>query len=121
MDKSNSKQNSMDEYISGFPESTGKILKELRTEIKRLAPNAEEAMRYGIPTFRLNGNLVHFAAYKSHIGFYPGPSGIDAFKKDISKYKSSKGAIQFPIDKPMPLELIKKIVKYRIKENLEKK
>lgn len=115
-----SKFESIDEYISSFPVSTQKILKSVRKTIKELVPEAIEAISYGMPTFKLNGNLVHFAGYKSHIGFYPTPSGVEAFKKDLEKYKTSKGAIQFPLDKPMPLDLFKKIVKYRVKEMLKK-
>jgi uncharacterized protein YdhG (YjbR/CyaY superfamily) len=108
----------MDEYIAAFPKNVQVILENLRQVIKESAPGAEEAMAYGIPTFRLNGNLVHFAAYKNHIGFYPTSSGIAAFKKELSPYKQSKGTVQFPIDRPMPFALIKKIVRYRVKENL---
>ena len=111
------KFNSIDEYIKTFPKETQKILKTVRQTIIKSAPTAEEAISYQIPTFKLNGNLVHFAAYKNHIGFYPGSEAIKVFKKEIVSYKSSKGAIQFPIDKPMPLNLIRKIVKYRVKVN----
>ena len=110
----------IDEYISTFPKDIQKILWQVRKTIKETAPDAEEAISYQIPTFKLNGNLVHFAAFKNHIGFYPAPSGQKAFQKELSIYKSGKGSIQFPIDKPMPLSLIKKIVKYRVKENLKK-
>ena len=105
---------SVDEYISSFPEPVQQILEKIRETIKELAPAAIEKIAYGIPTFWLNENLVHFAAFKSHIGFYPSPSGIEAFKDELSKFKTSKGAVQFPIDKPIPLSLIKKIVKYRV-------
>lgn len=107
----------IDEYIKTFPKNIQKILGLVRETIKEAAPNAEEAISYQIPTFKLNGNLVHFAAFKNHIGFYPAPSGQKAFEKELSVYKSGKGSIQFPIDKPMPLALINKIVKYRVKEN----
>lgn len=107
----------IDEYIKTFPNDVQKILEQVRQTIKEAAPDAEEAISYQIPTFKLNGNLVHFAAFKNHIGFYPAPSGQKAFEKDLSVYKSGKGSVQFPIDKPMPLSLIKKIVKYRVKEN----
>ena len=110
----------IDDYILSFPKATQIILKKIRKAIKEEAPEATEAISYGMPTFKLNGNLVHFAAYKHHIGFYPTPSGVEAFKKDLEKFKTSKGAIQFPIDKPMPLDLFKKIVKYRVKEMLKK-
>ncbi|MCU0413712.1 MAG: DUF1801 domain-containing protein [Ignavibacteriaceae bacterium] len=111
---------SVDEYISTFPKDTRKILEQVRQTIKNSAPEAEETINYQIPTFKLSGNLVHFAAFKNHIGFYPTSSGQKAFEKELSVYKSGKGSIQFPIDKPLPLALIKKIVKYRIKENLGK-
>jgi len=107
----------IDEYIKTFPKDIQKILEQVRQTIKEAAPDAEEAISYQIPTFKLNGNLVHFAAFKNHIGFYPAPSGQKAFEKDLSVYKSGKGSVQFPIDKPMPLSLIKKIVKYRVNEN----
>ena len=107
----------IDEYIKTFPKDIQKILETLRQTIKKAAPDADEAISYQIPTFKLNGNLVHFAAFKNHIGFYPGSKAIKDFQKDLTKYKSSKGAVQFPIDKPMPLSLIQKIVKHRVKEN----
>ena len=112
--------NSIDEYISGFPEEIQILLEQVRTTIKQAAPEAEEAIKYAMPTFVLNGNLVHFAAFKNHIGFYPVPSGIEAFKKELSVYKGAKGSVQFPLDQPMPLELITKIVKFRLEENLRK-
>lgn len=114
------KPESIDEYIAGFPEDIKGILQEIRTLIQKTIPEATEKISYGMPTFYLNGNLVHFAAYKNHIGFYPTPSGLEAFKEEVSKYKHSKGAVQFPIDKPMPLELIVQIVKYRRLINLGK-
>lgn len=110
----------IDEYMATFPEEIQKLLKELRTTIKAAAPDAEEKISYQMPTFFLNGNLVHFAAHKNHIGFYPTPAGIQAFKDELSIYASSKGAVQFPLDKPMPLKLISKIVKFRVAENLKK-
>ena len=111
----------MDEYISTFPEDVQRILKELRQTIKEAAPDAEETINYQMPTFTLNGNLVHFAAFENHIGFYPTPSGIEAFKKELSGYKGAKGSVQFPIDQPLPLPLIRRIVEYRVKENVERK
>jgi uncharacterized protein YdhG (YjbR/CyaY superfamily) len=111
----------IDEYINTFPEDVRRILNELRQTIKEVAPEAEETINYQIPTFTLNGNLVHFAAFENHIGFYPTPSGMEAFKKELSSYKGAKGSVQFPIDQPLPLPLIRKIVKYRVKENLERK
>ncbi|MEJ8818846.1 iron chaperone [Lacibacter sp. H407] len=116
----NASATNIDEYIAGFPAATQKLLEQIRAAIKKAAPSAEEAMKYGIPTFVLNGNLVHFAGYKAHIGFYPAPDGIKAFEKELSVYKSSKGAVQFPLDKPMPVALITKIVKFRVKQNLNK-
>jgi uncharacterized protein YdhG (YjbR/CyaY superfamily) len=116
----NSTKNSfktIDEYIKTFPNDIRKILESVRQTIKKAAPDAEEAISYQIPTFKLNGNLVHFAAFKNDIGFYPGSKAIEIFQKDLTKYKSSKGAVQFPIDKPIPLSLIQKIVKHRVKEN----
>jgi uncharacterized protein YdhG (YjbR/CyaY superfamily) len=110
----------IDEYIAGFPEEVQEILEKIRTTIRKAAPQAEEIINYGIPTFTLNGNLVHFAGFKNHIGFYPTPSGIEKFKDELSVYEGAKGSVQFPLDKPMPLGLISKIVKFRVKENLEK-
>lgn len=112
--------NSIDEYIAGFPADVQKLLKQVRATIKKAAPGAEEAIRYAIPTFRLNGNLVHFAAFTNHIGFYPAPTGTEAFKKELSVYKTGKGSVQFPLDKPLPLSLISQIVKFRVEKNLEK-
>ena len=111
---------SIDEYIAGFPAEVQEKLREIRETIKKAAPGAREKISYQMPTFELNGNLVHFAAYSKHLGFYPAPSGIDTFKEELAGFKSSKGTIQFPLDKPLPLDLIRKIVSYRIKENLEK-
>jgi len=110
----------IDEYISTFPKDIQKILEQVRQTIKKAAPDANEAINYQIPTFKLNGNLVHFAAFKNHIGFYPGSKAIEIFQKDLKSYKSSKGAVQFPIDRPMPLSIIKKIVNHRVKENSSK-
>ena len=108
----------MDEYIAAFPKNVQDILENLRRVIRESAPEAEEAISYGIPTLKLNGNLVHFAAYKNHIGFYPTSSAIVAFKKELSPYKQAKGTVQFPLDKPMPFDLVRKMVRYRVKENL---
>ena len=108
----------IDEYIAGFPETTQDILQKVRTTIRNSVPEAEEAISYGIPTFKLKGNLVHFAGYKNHIGFYPGAAGIETFKEELSQYKLSKGTVQFPIDKPIPFDLISKIVDFRVKQNL---
>ncbi len=111
----------IDDYIKMFPQDIQTILEMLRQTIREAAPEAEETISYQMPTFRLNGNLVHFAAYKKHIGFYPTPSGIEAFKEELSVYEGAKGSVKFPIEKELPLELISQIVKFRVKENLEKK
>jgi uncharacterized protein YdhG (YjbR/CyaY superfamily) len=111
---------SIDEYIATFPADVRAILQELRAAIKAAAPQAEEKISYQMPTFYLKGNLVHFAAHKKHIGFYPAPSGIEAFQQELSAYKGSKGAVQFPIGELLPLELVGRIVKFRVRENLEK-
>ena len=107
---------SIDEYIALFPKDIQKILQELRATIKAAAPDAKEKISYQMPTFDLYGNLVHFAAHKNHIGFYPTPSGIDAFKNELSVYEGAKGSVQFPLNKPLPLKLISKIVKFRVAE-----
>jgi uncharacterized protein YdhG (YjbR/CyaY superfamily) len=114
------KPKDIDEYIMSFPDNIQKILQQLRTTIKKAAPDAEEVISYGIPAYRQNGILVYFAVYKSHIGFYPTPTGIEAFKKEIAAYKWAKGSVQFPLDKPLPLGLITEIVKFRVKENSQK-
>jgi len=111
---------SIDEYIAAFPEEIQKILEELRAIIKAAAPEAQEKISYQMPAFALKGNLVYFAAYKKHIGFYPTSSGIQAFKNELSPYEGAKGTVRFPIDKPLPLDLIRKIVKFRVTENLRK-
>lgn len=112
---------SVDAYISGFPKETQQLLKQVRSAIKEAAPKAEELISYAMPGYKLNGRpLVYFAGYEHHIGFYPTPAGIESFKKELSVYKSAKGSVQFPLDKPMPLALIKKMVKYKVAENLEK-
>jgi uncharacterized protein YdhG (YjbR/CyaY superfamily) len=108
----------IDEYINSFPRNIQVFLEDIRQTIRTAAPDATETISYQMPTFKLNGNLVHFAAYKNHIGFYPAPSGIEAFKKELLPYKYSKGAVQFPLDRPIPLDLVKKIVFFRVKENL---
>lgn len=108
-------------YISEFPEEIRVILAQIRTTIQQAAPDATEAIKYGMPTFVLNGNLVHFAAYKNYIGFYPAPTGIDAFIDDLAQFRTGKGTIQFPIDKPIPFDLITKVVKFRVEENLNKR
>ncbi|MBK9927444.1 MAG: DUF1801 domain-containing protein [Anaerolineales bacterium] len=110
----------IDEYIADFPKEVQDILNRIRTTVRNEAPDAEETITYGIPTFTLKVNLVHFAGFESHIGFYPTPSGIKKFKKEISAYKWAKGSVQFPLNQPIPYELIRKITKFRVKENLER-
>ncbi len=111
----------IDDYICSFPNNIQNILEKVRQTIKKSAPEATETMSYQMPTFRLNGNLVHFAAFKNHIGFYPTPSGISKFKQEIAKYKNAKGSVQFPLDKEIPYDLISRITKFRVEENLIKK
>ena len=111
----------IDEYIVTFPRNVQVILKELRRTIRDSAPEAEEAITYGMPAFKLNGNLVFFAAFKNHIGFYPTPSAIEAFKEELSDYEVSKGTIRFPMNRPVPLDLVRRIVAYRVKENQDRK
>ena len=106
----------IDEYIAGFPPDVQEVLQKIRKTIHEAAPDATEKISYQMPTFYLKGNLVHFAAFKEHIGFYPVPTGIEKFKKELSVYKQGKGSVQFPLDQPMPYELITKIVKFRVKE-----
>lgn len=112
--------NNIDEYISAFPAEIQAILQKIRDTIKAAAPDAQETISYAMPTFTLQGNLVHFAAYKKHIGFYPTPSGTEHFQQQISGYKAAKGSIQFPLDQPIPYELISQIVTFRVQENLAK-
>jgi uncharacterized protein YdhG (YjbR/CyaY superfamily) len=108
----------IDEYVAQFPQDIQVILEELRNAIRESAPYAKETISYGIPTYKLNGNLVHFGAFKAHIGFYPGgPSAVEAFKEELSDYKQGKGSVQFPFNKPLPIKLVKKIVRFRVKEN----
>ena len=110
----------IDEYFSYFPDNVKIVLQEMRKVIREAAPEAKELISYNIPAFEQNGILVWFAAFKNHIGFYPKMSGIEAFKKELSDYEIAKGTVRFPLDKPIPLELVKRIVKYRLKENLTK-
>lgn len=112
--------NAIDKHIANFPKDVQAILEKVRATIRKSAPDAEETINYGIPTFTLKGNLVHFAGFKNHIGFYPTPSGIEKFKKELSVYEGAKGSVKFSLDKPIPYGLIGKIVKFRVKENLEK-
>ena len=112
------KFDTMDEYIKSFPKDVQIILEEMRKTIRKAAPEATEAISYQMPTFKLNGkNLVHFAAFKNHIGFYPIPSAIKAFERELSQYKQGKGSVQFPIDKKIPYHLVRKIVIFRVREN----
>lgn len=111
----------IDEYIDTFPEDIRFVLEKIRQVIHEAAPEAKESISYQMPTFKLNGNLVHFAAYKSHIGFYPTPSGIEAFKDEISQYKWAKGSVRFPLNKPIPFDLVERIVVFRAQENSQKK
>ncbi|OGD55332.1 hypothetical protein A3K78_06950 [Candidatus Bathyarchaeota archaeon RBG_13_52_12] len=107
----------MDDYIKTFPTDVQNILEKMRQTIRKAAPEASEAISYQMPTFKLNGkNLVHFAAFKNHIGFYPIPSGIEAFRRELSPYKRGKGSVQFPVDKPIPYDLVEEIVRFRVKE-----
>lgn len=113
--------NNVDEYILSFPFSVQKILKEVRKIILKSAPNGQEMISYGMPAYKLNGKpLVYFAGYANHIGFYATPTGHEAFAEDLAKYKQGKGSVQFPIDEPMPMDLIEKIVKFRVLENIKK-
>lgn len=107
----------IDDYINAFHGETKEILEKIRKTVREAAPEATESINYGIPTFKLAGNLVHFAAYKNHIGFYPAPSGMEEFKKEVATFKTGKGTLQFPLDKPIPYELITEIVQFRVAEN----
>lgn len=113
------KYTSIDEYHEAFPAGVQALLDSIRQAIRQAAPQATETISYNIPTFKLKRNLVHYAAFTQHIGFYPAPSALAAFKKELGKYKNSKGAIQFPIDKPLPIPLIKKMVKFRLEEEMQ--
>ena len=117
MEKQPASIKTIDEYISCFPKPVQQRLRAIRELVAKLAPDAQEKISHQMPTFYLNGNLVHFAAFKSHIGFYPTPHGIEAFQKELSKYKNGKGSVQFPLDEPLPLKLIERMVKYRIEKN----
>jgi uncharacterized protein YdhG (YjbR/CyaY superfamily) len=110
----------IDEYIAGFPPDVQEILDKIRATIRDAAPDAQETISYQIPTFVLKGNLVHFAAFQKHIGFYPAPSGISEFSDELSGYLAGKGSVRFPLDKPIPFDLIRKIVEFRVRENLER-
>jgi uncharacterized protein YdhG (YjbR/CyaY superfamily) len=112
--------NEVDKYIAGFPKETRKRLEQIRATVRKAAPGAEEVISYQMPAFKYHGILVFFAAYKNHIGFYPTASGIETFKKELSNYKGAKGSVQFPLNQPLPLTLIAKIVVFRVKQNLSK-
>ena len=118
MDSDKAGFGSIDAYIASFPQETQALLEAMRATIRTAAPDAEEKISYGMPTFFLKGNLVHFAAFKHHIGFYPAPRGIEEFKEELSIYKGAKGSVQFPLDQPLPLELIARIVRFRVAESL---
>jgi uncharacterized protein YdhG (YjbR/CyaY superfamily) len=120
METNQTSPQTIDEYIASFPEDIQAILQQIRATIRQAAPDAQETIKYAMPTFTLYGNLVHFAAFKKHIGFYPVPSGIEKFKAELSVYKSAKGSVQFPLDQPIPYDLISKIVLFRVQENLAK-
>lgn len=111
---------SIDEYIAAFPPAIQEILQRIRQVIREEAPQAQETIRYQMPTFRLNGNLVHFAAFQHHIGFYPTPTGIAEFERDLAAYKGGKGSVQFPLDQPIPYDLIRRIVRFRVAESQAK-
>ncbi|URC12440.1 iron chaperone [Flavobacterium sp. B183] len=114
------KPENIDEYIGAFPNDVQEILERIRMTVQNAAPDAKEKISYSMPAFEQNGIVVYFAAFKNHIGLYALPSGHDAFKEELSKYKSGKGSVQFPLNQPMPYDLITEIVKFRVKENLEK-
>jgi uncharacterized protein YdhG (YjbR/CyaY superfamily) len=110
----------IDEYIAGFPRNVQAILRKVRATIRKAAPTAKEAIKYQIPTFTLHGNLIHFAAFKSHIGLYPTPRGVERFKDELSAYEGGKGTVRFPLDKPVPFGLISRIVRFRVKDERER-
>ena len=114
------KFSNIDDYIASFPPETRIILDRLRETIRKAAPEAKETINYGIPTFTLKGNLVHFAGFKNHIGFYPTPSGIEAFKKELSVYEGAKGSVKFPVSELLPFDLVSRVVKFRVTESLKK-
>lgn len=109
----------IDDYIEGFPSNVQKILQKIRKTIQKAAPDAEEAISYQIPTFRLNGNLIHFAAFQHHIGLYPRPRGVKEFEEEMGRYEGGKGTVRFPLDEPIPYELITRITRYRVQKNFE--
>jgi uncharacterized protein YdhG (YjbR/CyaY superfamily) len=111
---------SIDAYIAGFDPGRAELLRQMRETIRSAAPEAEEKISYAMPTFFLHGNLVHFAAFAKHIGFYPAPRGIEAFREELAGFKGARGSVQFPLDRPLPLDLVRKIVEFRVAENLAK-
>ena len=117
MEAKKAKPTTIDEYIGQYPPAVQEILNQIRAVVKEEAPQAVEKISYGLPTFYQNGNLVHFGAHSRHIGFYPTPSGMEAFKQELTGYKGSKGSVQFPLDQPMPYDLIRRIVKFRLSQN----
>lgn len=117
MTASRTQANDIDAYIAGFPDEIQEILQKVRSTIRQAAPEAKEAIKYGLPTFVLNGNLVHFGGFPKHIGFYPTPSGIEKFKDELAVYKGAKGSVQFPLDQPIPYDLIRRITLFRVQEN----
>lgn len=110
----------IDAYIAGYPQEVQEILRKIRAIIREEAPGAQEAIKYQMPTFVLNGNLVHFAAFKNHIGFYPTPSGTSTFREELAAYQGGKGSIRFPLDQHIPYDLIRRIVTFRVAETMEK-
>ena len=120
MDSDRAAPKTIDEYIAAFPPDVQALLEQIRQTIRSAAPAAEETISYQMPTFTLKGNLVHFAAFKKHIGFYPVPTGIEEFKSELSAYEGGKGSVKFPLDRPIPFDLISRIVTFRVKENLER-
>ena len=121
MDIRKSEYHNIDEYIALFPDDVRQILTKIRTVIRECAPQATETINYAIPTFQLNGNLVHFAGFQKHIGFYPTPGGIEKFMDELAPYEKAKGSVQFPLDKPIPYDLIRRITEFRVQQNLQKK
>lgn len=120
MDAESTAPQTIDEYIAGFPPDVQALLEQIRATIKHAAPDAQEAIKYQIPTFVLHGNLVSFAGYKNHIGFYPVPTGMEAFKDELAPYVAGKGTARFPLDQPIPFDLIGRITAFRVQENLDK-
>jgi uncharacterized protein YdhG (YjbR/CyaY superfamily) len=114
------KPKDIDEYIANVPQDVQEVLEKIRLTVRQAAPEAKETIKYEMPTFTLNGNLVHFAAFKTHIGFYPPPTGLASHKNELAAYSGPKGSLMFPLDQPIPYDLIREIVTFRVKENLER-